>query len=106
MASIYGVVSELWSVQQSGEGRSLTLSLWKPKDGSGDMVNLSVSTGGTSHQINTVRGGGPTSGSGKVTVQKAGGGGTFTITGTTKDGSAISGTIQCGTFAPHMAEGG
>ena len=105
-ASIYQTVAELWSVQQSADGRSLTMSLWKPKDGSAEMVTFSVSGGGASHQVNTVRGGGSTTGSGKVTLQKAGTGGTFTIEAKSGDGAAITGTIQCETFAPHVAEGG
>lgn len=105
-ASIYSVVSEMWSVQQSSEGRSLALTLWRPKDGSGDMVTLSVNSGSASHEINTVRGGGATSGSGKVTFEKSGAGGVFTIAGKTKDGAALSGTIKCDAFAPHIAEGG
>ena len=105
-ASIYQLVSELWSVQQSVGGRSLALSLWRPKDGSGDMVTLSVSTGDSSHQVNTVRGGGASSGSGKVTFEKSGTGGTFTLDAKTKDGAAITGTIRCEAFAPHIAEGG
>ncbi len=96
----------MWNLEQSAEGRSLTLTLWQPNDGSAEMVTLSVRTGGSSHEINTVRGGGPTSGSAKVTLAKAGQGGTFTIDGKTKDGSAISGTIKCDAFAPHIAEGG
>jgi hypothetical protein len=71
VASIYNTVSEMWSVQQNSQGRSLALTLWKPKDGSGDMVTLSLTNGNVSHQVNTVRGGGATAGSGKVTMRKA-----------------------------------
>ena len=105
-ASIYQIVSEMWSVQQSQEARSLSLTFWKPKDGSGEMVTLSVSTGGSSHEVNTVRGGGATSGSGKVTFAKSGNGGTFTVEAKGKDGAPITGTITCDGFAPHGAEGG
>ena len=105
-AAIYSVVSEMWSVQQSSEGRSLMMTLWRPKDGSGEMVNLSVRSGNASHSINTVRGGGTTSGSGKVTFEKSGAGGVFTVAGKTNDGAAVSGTIKCAAFAPHIAEGG
>ena len=105
-AAIYQVVSELWSVQQSSEGRSLALSLWKPKDGSATMITLSVSNGESSHQVNTVRGGGTTSGSGKVTFEKSGSGGTFTVDAKTANGASISGTIRCDAIAPHIAEGG
>jgi len=105
-AAIYSVISEMWSVQQSSDGRSLTLTLWRPKDGSGDMVTLSVNNGSASHEINTVRGGGATRGAGKVAFEKSGAGGVFTITGKTGDGAAVSGTISCNAFAPHVAEGG
>lgn len=105
-ASIHQVVSELWRVQQSSDGRSLSLSFWRPKDGSADMVTLSVTSGKTSHQINTVRGGGATSGSGKVTLEQSGTGGTFTVDARAASGVAVTGTIKCDSFAPHVAEGG
>jgi hypothetical protein len=105
-ASIYQVVSELWSVQQSSDGRSLSLSFWRPKDGSADMVTFSVTSGNTSHQINTVRGAGTTSGSGKVTLEKSGNGGTFPVDARAASGVAVIGTIKCDSFAPHVAEGG
>jgi hypothetical protein len=105
VASIYNTVAEMWSVQQNAQGQSLALTLWKPKDGSGDMVTLSVTNGNLSHQVDTVRGGTPT-GSGKVTLEKSGNGGTFTVDGKSKSGTQISGTIKCDAFAPHMAEGG
>ena len=104
-AAIYQIMSELWSVQQSADSRSLSLTFWRPKDGSGEMVNLSVRLGNTSHDVNTVRGG-VTTGSGTVTLQKAGAGGTFTVNAQTKAGAAITGTITCDVFAPHIAEGG
>jgi hypothetical protein len=104
-ASIYSIVSEMWSVQQSTDGRSLTLTLWKPKDGSADMVTLAVTAGNSSQQITTVRGG-STSGSGKVTLAKSDAGGVFTVDAKTGGGAVISGTITCDAFAPHIAEGG
>src|SRR4029453_19684666 len=42
VASIYQVMSQMWSVQQSSDGRSLTLTVWRPKDGSAAMATLSV----------------------------------------------------------------
>ena len=105
-AMIYKTMSELWSVQQSSNEGSLALSFWKPKDGSGDMVTLSVSNGDASHDINTVRGGGTTRGTGTVRFEKVGNGGTFTVDAKTKEGASISGTIKCDAFAPHIAEGG
>jgi hypothetical protein len=105
MASIYQVVSELWSVQQSDGDHSLTLSLWRPKDGSGDMMSLSVGSGRTSNQVSTVRGAAQ-AGSGKVTLAPSGKGGVFTVDAKAADGKAITGTITCDAFAPHIAEGG
>lgn len=105
-ASIYSIVSEMWSVQQSSGGRSLALTVWRPKDGSADMLTLSASSGNSSHQVSTVRGGNATSGSGRVTLDRSSGGGTFTIDAKTRDGAVISGTIKCDAFAPHVAEGG
>ena len=105
VASIFKTMAEMWTVQQHAEGRSLALTLWKPKDGSGDMVTLSVTNGNVSQQVNTVRGG-ETTGSGKVTLERSGNGGTFSVDAKTGSGTAISGTIKCDAFAPHMAEGG
>ena len=106
VASIYQTVAALWHVEQSPQGRSLSMSFWRPANGSGDMVTLSLTSGRTSHEVNTVRGGGATSGSGKVTFAKAGEGGIFTVDAKTQNGTAISGTIKCSAFAPHVAEGG
>jgi hypothetical protein len=52
-ASIYNVVSELRSVDLSGDGLSTNLSWWHPLDGSPDMVNLSVTTGSGAHTVST-----------------------------------------------------
>ena len=106
VASIYKVVSQMWSVEQSSDGRSLRLTVWRPKDGSGDMVNLSIDSGTSSHEVSTVRGGGPVQGTAKVTFEKSGAGGTFTVDARAKDGTAMTGTIQCDAFARHAAAGG
>ena len=105
VASIYKSMAEMWTVQQAGGGQSLSLTLWKPKDGSGDMVTLAVTSGNVSHHVNTVRGG-TMAGSGKVTLEKSGNGGSFNVDAKSGTGAAISGTIKCDAFAPHMAEGG
>jgi hypothetical protein len=105
VASIYKTMAEMWTVQQSTGGQSLSLTLWKPKDGSADMVSLAVTSGNLSHQVNTVRGG-TTAGSGKVTLEKAGTGGIFNVDAKSGTGAPIGGTIKCDAFAPHMAEGG
>jgi hypothetical protein len=108
VASIYNVMAEMWGIQQSDGQRSITLTLWRPRSASGDMVSLSVVTGGKSYLVNTVK---PdresaVAGSGNVTLTTAGAGGTFTIKATAVNGAAITGTIKCSAFTAAMAEGG
>jgi hypothetical protein len=69
------------------------------------MMSLSISSGRNSHSVSTIRGA-ATAGSGKVTLAPAGKGGVFTVDAKGKDGTAITGTIKCDAFAPHIAEGG
>jgi hypothetical protein len=104
-AAIDRIVSQMWSIQQSADGRSVALTVWRPKDGSADMVTLSVTTGKASHRVNTSRGS-DTAGSGKVTFEKSGDGGIFTLVAKTNDGTVITGRIKCDALAPHLAEGG
>ena len=104
-AAIYNVRSQLRTVQHSGEGRSVQLTVWDPLDGSEDMFSLSTNVGTASRDVSTVRGG-PVTGSGKVTFEPAGNGGTFRIAAKAPDGTSISGTIKCDAFTPHVAEGG
>ena len=105
MASIYGVVSELWTAQQSDNGNSVNLSLWQPKDGSPPMVSLTVTSGKASHRVSTIRGA-AIAGSAKTQLAPAGKGGTFTVYAKSAEGADIIGTIKCDAFAPHIAEGG
>jgi hypothetical protein len=104
-ASIYGVVSELWTAQQSDNGKSLSLSLWQPKDGSKPMVSLTVSSGKSQHRVSTIKGA-DIVGSAKTQFEAAGKGGTFTVYAKSAEGADIMGTIKCDAFAPHIAEGG
>jgi hypothetical protein len=104
-ASIYGVVSELWTAQQSDNGQSVNFSLWQPKDGSRPMVSLTVTSAKASHRVSTVRGA-TMAGSAKAQVEQAGKGGTFTVYAKSAEGADVIGTIKCATFAPHIAEGG
>jgi hypothetical protein len=103
-ASIYGIVSQMWSVQHRSGTRSLSLTLWRPVDGSGDMFTLSVS-GQPNVSITTVRGGKP-AGSGSVRLETLDKGGTFHVTAKSPNGEAVSGMIRCEMFMPHVAEGG
>ena len=102
--SIYGVVSEMWTVRHEQDGRSVQLTLWKPVDGSASMFTL-ASSGKTSTSISTVRGG-QVSGSGSVTFAPSGKGGTFTVDAKGKANESVSGTITCQAFTPAIAEGG
>jgi hypothetical protein len=104
-ASIYGVVSELWTAQQSDNGKSLSLSLWQPKDGSKPMVSLTVSSGKSQHRVSTIKGA-QIIGSAKTQFEPAGKGGMFTVYAKSAEGADIMGTIKCDAFAPHIAEGG
>ncbi len=103
-ASIYGVVSELWTAQQSDNGKSMSFSLWQPKDGSRPMVSLTVTSGKT-HRVSTVRGA-EIAGNAKASLEPSGKGGTFTVYAKSAEGADIIGSIKCDAFAPHIAEGG
>ena len=105
VASIYGVVSELWTAQQSDNGKSVSLSVWQPKDGSRPMVSLTVTSGSSSHRVSTIRGA-AIAGSAKTQFAEAGKGGTFTVYAKSAEGADVIGTIKCDAFAPHIAEGG
>jgi hypothetical protein len=107
MAAIYGVVAEMWTVQQSEEERSIALTMWRPKNAQGNWLSLSVRGGGKSYTVSTVQAPGATvQGSGKVTLAPSGAGGTFTIEATAATGAVIAGTIKCSAFTPAIAEGG
>jgi hypothetical protein len=105
VASIYQVMAQLWTARQSTDAGSVNLSLWRPTDGSGDMVSLSLNMGRANSNVSTVRGG-TVAGSGKVSLAPSGKGGVFSIDAKAADGAVISGTIKCEAFAPHIAEGG
>jgi hypothetical protein len=105
---IYATPAKMWTVRQDEGPRSVTLTLWSPGSGAADMFNLYVTSGGKTHQTNTVTGkdAGPTKGSGTVTFAPAGTGGTFTVSATAASGAKISGTIKCDAFRAIVAEGG
>jgi hypothetical protein len=103
-ASIYGTLSEMWSVRQQDGGRSVQLTMWRSKKDGEETFNLSVNDK-TDFQISTVRGG-QVSGTGTIKLQPSGKGGTFTLDGKTKGGEAVSGTISCAAFTAAVAEGG
>ena len=103
-ASIYDVLSGMWTVRHEAEGRSFQLTFWKPKDGSRQMFSLSIN-GKPEATVSTVRGG-QLSGSGTVKFEPSAKGGTFSVNAKEKSGGAISGTIKCEAFTPASADGG
>ncbi len=107
-ASIYGVAAALYSVSQRADGQSLNLTLWQPKSGAPGMMALQISTGSARYEVDTVKAGTKrdTKGSGKATLQKAGGGGVFAVDAVAAGGEKITGTIQCSRFGGIQAEGG
>ena len=107
-ASIYGLSAALYSVTHSAGGQSLHLTLWQPKNGSPDMMTLTVSNGSNRSEVDTVKGGNKhdTKGSGKTTVEKSGAGGVFKVEAVAAKGEKISGTIKCSRFSGIQAEGG
>jgi hypothetical protein len=107
-ASIYDLPATMYSVRQNGEGRNLSLTLWRPKSGAPDMLTLGLSLGTRDHRVSTVKVGqqGEVKGSGRATFTKAGAGGTFTLDATADTGAKITGTITCERFAEIVAEGG
>jgi hypothetical protein len=105
---IYGTAAKLWTVEQSEGPRSITLTLWSPTSGSGNMFTLRVTSGGKSYQADTVKGkdARPTKGAGSIAFAAAGVGGVFTVNATAANGAKMSGTIKCDAFRAVMAEGG
>lgn len=96
--SIYDIVAERWSVRQDDNGRNISLSLWRPASGTGDMVQLNVGMGGKRYDVSTIRSPQGPSGTGSVKLVTDGAGGTFTIDATTPSAGKITGTIKCDAF--------
>lgn len=107
-ASIYDVPAEQWSVRHREGSRSLTLTVWRPKAGGGDMLSLAITDGKTNHRVNTVKGGSASavSGAGTVTLAPAEKGGTFKVDATTSAGAKITGTVRCDAFTAPVVAGG
>ena len=107
IASIYAMRAEKWSAERTGEAPGATMTVWRPAVGT-DMVTLAFTIGDRRYSINTVKvgGKGTPEGRGTVAIAREGTSGTFTIDGTTADGTAISGTVKCGAFSRPTEEGG
>jgi hypothetical protein len=107
-ASIHDISASLWTVEYSGHSgplKQLSLTLWRPKDGSPDQLSLSLETNSGSHRIQT----GGTDGNigeASVTILPSGPGGRLEIKGKEGGGKPIQITIECPLFADVEAAGG
>ncbi len=107
-SSIYDVPATQWHVTYGGEGSNiqhLNLTVWRPRTGGPDMVNLHLRSGEISHQIATVKGG-ALEGSGTAGVRAAGKGGILNVSGKDSDGHPLELTVECERFDEVVAEGG
>ena len=104
--SIYDIAAERWSVRQDDNGRNINLSLWRPANSTGDMVQLNVYLAGKRYDVSTIKSPQGPSGSASVKLVKEGTGGTFTIDAATPSAGKITGTIKCDAFPPSEAVAG
>lgn len=106
-ASIYNTLAAMWSVEvEPSAGRSFSLTVWQPMRGdSTPQMNFALSGNRKMQRIATVK---ATTmvGKGSVRLTTRGAGGRFEITGTTGDGAAVKGYVDCEKFSPAIAEGG
>jgi hypothetical protein len=108
-ASLRDVSASLWMVEYANQRESglkqLTLTLWRPKDGSPDQLSLNLETSADSYRIQTGQEG-ENAGQGTVTILPSGPGGRLEISGKHAGGKALQVTIDCPAFAGVEAEGG
>jgi hypothetical protein len=108
-ASIYEVPATQWHVTFGAENHTniqyLNLTVWRPRAGGDNMVNVALQSGEATHQIATVKGGTMT-GSGTAGVEPAGKGGTLTVSGKDDHGHPMELTVRCERFDEIVAEGG
>ena len=106
--AIYDIPAARWSVRHNEAARDLSLTVWRPQSGSGDMVTLAVAIGGKRHDVNTVKAprAPAVTGSATVTFAPEGKGGTFTLKATAGSGAAVTGTIKCAAFTTPEAVAG
>jgi hypothetical protein len=105
-ASIFNAPAAFKSARHTDSTRNLNLTLWRLVKG-GDMVTLDVELGGKRHRVNTltVAPAADRRGSGSVTFQARGAGGTFTLDVTADTGARITGQVGCSAFAKPEENG-
>jgi hypothetical protein len=108
-SSIYEVPATQWHATFGGDDQSniqhLNLTVWRPRSGAPDMVNLALQSGEISHRIATVKGG-ELVGSASAGAQPEGRGGTLTVNGKDDHSHDIELSIRCERFDEVVAEGG
>ena len=105
-SSIYDVPATQWRATFGGDDiQHLNLTVWRPRSGAPDMVNLSLQSGEITHRVATVKGG-ELAGSGTAGVRIEGQGGVLTLTGQDDHGHPIELSVQCERFDEVVAEGG
>jgi hypothetical protein len=108
-ASIYDLPAALWMVEGEGSNASeikqLTLTLWRPKNGSADQISLSLQAGSSTARIDINPRSKPV-GTGSVELQPQGSGGKFELKGKDAGGTDVRLTISCPSFTAVEAAGG
>jgi hypothetical protein len=108
-ASIYDLPAALWMVEgaasKGSEIKQLTLTLWRPKNGSADQISLSLQAGSSTARIDVNPRSKPV-GSGTVELQPQGAGGKFELKGKDAEGTDVNLTISCPSFTAVEAAGG
>ena len=105
-SSIYDVPATQWHVTfEGGDIQHLNLTVWRPRSGAPDMVNLTLQSAEIPHRIATVKGG-ELVGTGTAGVKLEGDGGVLTVSGKDDDGHPIELSVRCDRFDAVVAEGG
>ena len=106
MGSIYDIAAQRWSVRHDDNGRNVNLSLWRPANGTTDMLSLNVYLAGKRYDVSTIKSPQGPAGTGSAKLVRQGAGGTFTIDATTASAAKITGTITCDSFPASTAVAG
>jgi hypothetical protein len=105
--TIYDAPTAMYAARFSGDGplRTLNLTAWRLKDGSGTQTTLWLEIGETSHRIATLPQG-ERFGRAATEVRLAGKGGAIVVEGVDGTGTPIRLTATCGTFVENTEENG
>jgi hypothetical protein len=107
-AAINGASASLWMVRFDGGGdgvKQLNLTLWRPKDGTPDLVSLTLETKSGTHRVEA-DGKGKNQGEATVVILPHGPGGRLEITGKDAGGKPMQIAVDCPAYREVEAEGG